>query len=88
MEEVDRRDLETLLSQVEDPRVERTTFHRLRDIILLRQETSSRVGIKAKRLKAGWNNDFLLRVLDGVNEMRLPWLSGGEICQIPAEGVG
>jgi len=34
---------------------------------LLGQETSSRVGILAKRLKADWNNDDLLRVLDGVN---------------------
>jgi predicted transposase YbfD/YdcC len=34
---------------------------------LLRQERSSRVGIHARRLKAGWDNQYLLRVLDGVN---------------------
>lgn len=34
---------------------------------LLRQERSSRVGIHAKRLKAGWDNAYLQRVLDGVN---------------------
>jgi predicted transposase YbfD/YdcC len=34
---------------------------------LLRQERSSRVGIHAKRLKAGWDNRYLQRVLDGVN---------------------
>ena len=35
MEERERRDLETLFAQVEDPRVERTKLHRLRDIIII-----------------------------------------------------
>lgn len=35
MEEVALRDLETLFAQVEDPRVERTKLHRLRDIIII-----------------------------------------------------
>jgi predicted transposase YbfD/YdcC len=30
---------------------------------LLKRETSARVGLKAKRLKAGWDNRYLLRVL-------------------------
>jgi len=34
---------------------------------LIQLEKSSRVGIHAKRLKAGWDHSYLLRVLDGVN---------------------
>lgn len=30
---------------------------------LLRQDTSVKVGLKAKRLKAGWDNDYLSRIL-------------------------
>src|SRR5260370_33380439 len=35
MEENDQRDLESLFAQVQDPRLERTKLHRLRDIIIL-----------------------------------------------------
>ena len=35
MEEGALRDLETIFSQVEDPRIERTKRHRLRDVIIL-----------------------------------------------------
>ena len=30
---------------------------------LLRQDNSTKVGLKAKRLKAGWNNDYLSTIL-------------------------
>jgi predicted transposase YbfD/YdcC len=32
---------------------------------LLRQDTTAKVGIKARRLKAGWDNQYLLRLLTG-----------------------
>ena len=35
MEENDQRDLESLFAQVQDPRLERTQLHRLRDSIIL-----------------------------------------------------
>ena len=40
---------------------------------LLKQERSAKVGIKAKRKKAGWDFDYLLKVLSQCNAMRLPW---------------
>jgi len=32
---------------------------------LLKQETTAKGGIKAKRLQAGWNDDYLIKVLSG-----------------------
>lgn len=33
-------------------------------LTMLKKDTSSKVGIKSKRLKAGWDSDYLLRVLN------------------------
>lgn len=41
---------------------------------LLKQERRAKVGVKAKRLKAGWDEDYLLSVSKA--KMRLPWRSG------------
>ena len=30
---------------------------------LIKAEKTAKVGVKIKRLKAGWNNDYLLRIL-------------------------
>lgn len=32
-------------------------------LTMLKRDTSTRIGIKSKRLKAGWDNDYLLKVL-------------------------
>ena len=38
---------------------------------LLKQERSAKVGIKAKRKKAGWDFDYLLKVLSQWNAIAL-----------------
>ncbi|MEM0979650.1 MAG: hypothetical protein AAGH78_05180, partial [Cyanobacteria bacterium P01_H01_bin.58] len=42
---------------------ENMTLMRKIALNLLARESSVKVGKKAKRLKAGWDNDYLLRVL-------------------------
>jgi hypothetical protein len=42
------------------------------NVNVLRKARSSRVGIYAKRLKAGWANHYFLQVLDGVMRVNCP----------------
>ena len=35
-------------------------------LTLLKQETTEKVGIKTKRLRAGWDHDYLLQILGGI----------------------
>ena len=54
-----------------DPSTSRAINRRL-ILNLLRQEKTAKIGIKARCLKAGWRNNYLLKVVEAVNEMRLP----------------
>ncbi len=65
---------ETLFEALEDPHIERAKQHALLDIMtilrhialnLFRQDMIARRGIKARRLKAGWDLPYLLTVLAG-----------------------
>lgn len=42
---------------------------------MLKRDTTAKVGNKSKRLKAGWDNDHLLKVLELY--IRSPWASVG-----------
>lgn len=41
---------------------------------LLKSEGSTKVGVKNKRLKAGWDNDYLLKVLFSMNKKQLNFI--------------
>src|SRR5436305_13985918 len=72
MEERDVRDLETIFAQVEDPRIERTKLHRLRDIIIIAIwgvicGADGWVGIEAfGKAKEGWLTE-LLKLPNGIS---------------------
>ena len=42
-------------------------------LMLLKREKSCKLGVKSKRKKAGWNRDYLLKIL-GIDWMRWPWV--------------
>ena len=54
------------------------SFLRRLALTLLKRETSAIMGLKAKRHKAGWDNDYLLTVLAATQDViaLTGWLSG------------
>ncbi len=38
---------------------------------LIKQETTCRQGLKGKRLKAGWDEDYLAKILSGFSDLNL-----------------
>jgi hypothetical protein len=66
MEERELRDLETIFAQVEDPRIERTKLHRLRDIIITICGADRWVGIEEfGKAKEAWLTE-LLKLANGI----------------------
>jgi hypothetical protein len=50
-------------ADIEDPRIDRSKDHLLIDILTI--AILAKLGIKNKRLRAGWDDDYLLKVLAG-----------------------
>jgi hypothetical protein len=66
MEERELRDLETIFAQVEDPCIERTKLHRLRDIIITICGADGWVGIEEfGKAKEAWLTE-LLKLANGI----------------------
>ena len=57
------QDLPRLIKEAEAKSAENLAMLRHIGLNLLKQEKSCKLGIKSKRKKAGWNEDYLLKVL-------------------------